>query len=102
MTKKLSRIEQLRDFGETLRRWGTSMDVSYAQIVEGAANDLEHIALDRDHWERMARTPAEGDPLVATLAEIERLQRRVTEAAILFAPLAEHDQAVREWLEETP
>lgn len=34
--------------------------------------------------------------------EIERLQRRETEAAILFAPLAEHDQAVREWLEETP
>lgn len=51
------------------------------------------------------RSTADGEVLDVALEaadEIERLQRRETEAAILFAPLAEHDQAVREWLEETP
>lgn len=47
--------------------------------AEWADAEIERLTVDRNHWERMARTPAEGDPLVTARAEIERLRGMLME-----------------------
>src|SRR5712692_562381 len=64
--------------------------------------DMQNVSTGYDAVYKMIEVPCgEWVSVEDHRAEIDRLQRRETEAAILFEPLAEHDQAIREWLEET-
>lgn len=45
-----------------------------------AADEIERLTADRDHWEKMARTPADGDPLVAALEKIDTAHRIMARA----------------------